>query len=686
MSFTKDHLRRIAQIAHARGLNFVELVGLAELDPATAFRGATLRGNMRGQDLSGFNFIGATLAPTCDLSDADLTYIEGVTPEMLAAAKTNANTKLPRVWFWETGKAPSWAEDWGRDAYGPWVIFRVPGTDITQRLRWSPPGVFMMGSANDERSSSGAERPRHRVAFAQGFWMFETACTRQLWLAVTGKEPGDSQGVDIPVTRVSWTDANDFADRLNDMLPGLSLGLPSEAQWEYACRAGTVTPYSFGVRITKKQVCYDSGRPAAVGSLPANPRGFHEMHGNVWEWCEDTWHVSYEGAPADGSAWKAGGSAYRVLRGGSWGGDARGVRSASRFHFVPSDRNYYFGFRCARVQNSGQRSGGEVAAPADPTGAESAERRKREGAVGDDTAPKRRNAPRAWVPEKPSWAEKADRDQYGEYAILAVPTGRGRVVRQRLRLIQSGSFRMGSPEQEPGRFDDEGPVHDVSVHQRFWLFDTPCTQQLWRAVMGKNPSAFKSPTRPVETVSFNDVIRFLERVNDRVNDLNLTLPSEAQWEYACRAGSQEASYVGPIEILGDNNAPILDSIAWYSGNSGHQFDLSKGWDSSGWKDQQYEHTKAGTRKVKQKQPNKWGLHDMLGNVWEWCEDNWHDTYEGAPGDGSAWKAAGSADRVLRGGSWGNVARDVRSASRTRIVPSDRGSNFGFRCARVQNSD
>lgn len=162
--------------------------------------------------------------------------------------------------------------------------------------------------------------------------------------------------------------------------------------------------------------------------------------------------------------------------------------------------------------------------------------------------------------------------------------------------------------------------------------------------------------------------------------------SEAQWEYACRAGTETATYGGLIEIFGERNAPVLDAIAWYGGNSGKDFELEDGYDSSGWEETQYPHTKAGTRPVALKNPNPWGLYDTLGNVWEWCADHWHGSYEGAPTDGSAWldpDAESSARRVLRGGSWNLPARYVRAAYRVRYEPVHRGANLGFRCARVQ---
>ena len=129
-------------------------------------------------------------------------------------------------------------------------------------------------------------------------------------------------GAGFPITEVSWDEAQIFLQKLNALKPGLDLSLPSEAQWEYACRAGTTTPYSFGTTISRKQICYDARAPVEVGSLPPNQWGLFEMHGNACEWCDDVWHPNYDGAPADGSARAGGGAANRVIRGGSWHGYA----------------------------------------------------------------------------------------------------------------------------------------------------------------------------------------------------------------------------------------------------------------------------------------------------------------------------------------------------------------------------
>ncbi|MBE2293553.1 MAG: formylglycine-generating enzyme family protein [Phycisphaerales bacterium] len=255
----------------------------------------------------------------------------------------------------------------------------------------------------------------------------------------------------------------------------------------------------------------------------------------------------------------------------------------------------------------------------------------------------------------PHWASGWGQDRWGVFVEITLQE-----VTQRLRWIPPGRFWMGSPEGEPGRDDDEGPRHLVTLSDGYWLFDTPCTQALWEAVMGKNPSRFQDPTRPVEQVSWNDVQAFLKRANEQIPGLNLSLPSEAQWEYACRAGTETAIYTGDLDILGDFDAPALDPIAWYSGNS-----------------------ESGTHSVKLKCANPWGLYDLLGNVLEWTQDDWHGNYQGAPSDGSAWLSDGAdITRVLRGGSWDDGARDVRAAYRYDNVPGHRYDLIGFRCART----
>ena len=289
------------------------------------------------------------------------------------------------------------------------------------------------------------------------------------------------------------------------------------------------------------------------------------------------------------------------------------------------------------------------------------------------------------------WASALGRDRYGLWSRFEIEG-----LETPLRWIPPGQFTIGSPKDEAGyvalkaqfkRADGrEEPQTEITLASGFWLMDAPVTQALWEEVMGDNPSHFKLADRPVENVSWDDAQSFLDRLNRMIDGLTLGLPSEAQWEYACRAGTTAATYAGAMEILGQRNAPILDGIAWYGGNSGEGYELEDGVDSSDWPEKQYPHKKAGTRPVRLKEPNAWGCHDMLGNVWEWCADAWSDSHEGIAEDGAPRPASQQATdvaRVFRGGSWNDGARYVRAACRGRFEPALRSDYLGFRCASVQ---
>ncbi|MBJ7900161.1 MAG: SUMF1/EgtB/PvdO family nonheme iron enzyme [Cyanobacteria bacterium RI_101] len=215
-------------------------------------------------------------------------------------------------------------------------------------------------------------------------------------------------------------------------------------------------------------------------------------------------------------------------------------------------------------------------------------------------------------------------------------------VKLELVKIPAGSFLMGSNES-----DCEKPIHQVSVKE-FYLGKYPVTQEQWQAVMGNNPSYFRDNSKnPVERVSWNACQNFCRKLSQIIGKI-YRLPSEAEWEYTCRAGTQTHYYFGDDENqLGD--------YAWHSGNSGVK-----------------------THPVGQKKPNLWGLYDMHGNVWEWCEDQWHDNYKNAPTDGSPWIDNYSQIRVIRGGCWGSNLWYCRSASRLYDSPVDRSNSIGFR--------
>ena len=230
-----------------------------------------------------------------------------------------------------------------------------------------PSGRFLMGSSPDEPERYDDEGPQHGVIIKTPFALGLSAVTfadYDLFCRNTSRGlPHDGGwGRDSrPVIGVSWRDAQDYCVWLSQQT-GQGYRLPSEAEWEYACRAGTITPFSFGGNINSKQVNYDGNHPyiggkkgqyrqetVPVESLPPNAWGLYEMHGNVWEWVQDAWYGNYNGAPTDGSAWGSSeAGADRVVRGGSWYDDARYCRSAYRLNLRPDNWNLYTGFRCVR--------------------------------------------------------------------------------------------------------------------------------------------------------------------------------------------------------------------------------------------------------------------------------------------------------------------------------------------------
>ena len=237
-----------------------------------------------------------------------------------------------------------------------------------------PAGEYWMGSSEDEEGRGDSEAPRHRVRIGKAFYIGKYEVTQGQWGAVMGSNPsafssGGSEsdkvrGMDtsrFPVDSVSWEDCQEFCRKLSQRV-GREIRLPSESEWEYACRSGTSGPFYTGGTISPSQANYDSyftyrngskgavlARPARVGSYGANEFGLSDMHGNLYEWCADVWHGNYVGAPSDGGAWTWGGNQdRRVLRGGFWAGLPGDCRSANRFDDTPGSRNnYFYGFRVA---------------------------------------------------------------------------------------------------------------------------------------------------------------------------------------------------------------------------------------------------------------------------------------------------------------------------------------------------
>ena len=220
-------------------------------------------------------------------------------------------------------------------------------------------------------------------------------------------------------------------------------------------------------------------------------------------------------------------------------------------------------------------------------------------------------------------------------------------LKQQMVTVPGGTFAMGCTEEQSSCDDDEKPVRQVQVGS-FSIGKYEVTQDLWEAVMGKNPSKFRNcPRCPVEHVGWDETKMFLKKLNALTGE-RYRLPTDAEWEYAARGGpkSQGSLYVGSDD---------LDSVAWYDKNSGNK-----------------------VHRVGQKQPNGLGLYDMSGNVWEWVEDCWNKKYPGPPTDGSAWKSRDCSRHMLRGGAWSSYPRYLRSSNRYRELSSFLRYDVGFR--------
>ena len=292
--------------------------------------------------------------------------------------------EIVRPWFYDARLLPNARA--GTPQAGP--AWQEPlGAEVALEMVPIPAGEFLMGSPDDEPGRWDDEGPQHRVRLAP-FSLARMPITQAQWRQVARWQPaaGDPPwereldpdpsffkgGLPVdnrrpeddrrPVVSVSWFDAQEFCRRLSQRTTGRTYTLPSESQWEYACRAGTTTPYAFGSTLSQRQANVASLGTTEVGSFPANAWGLHDMHGNVWEWCLDHWHHGYEGAPADGSAWLStkdqqdqsttkplkgiiDDSEPRLLRGGSCNYNPGYCRSAYRYRIQPGNVSNYVGFR-----------------------------------------------------------------------------------------------------------------------------------------------------------------------------------------------------------------------------------------------------------------------------------------------------------------------------------------------------
>jgi formylglycine-generating enzyme required for sulfatase activity len=610
----------------------------------------------------------------------------------------------------------------------------VRTNSIGMKLVLIPPGEFDMGSSKDlveeelrlhsenhwYRDSLPNELPRHRVRTSKPFWLGVTEVTQEEYQQVMGNNPSKFQGdPKRPVEQVSWDEAAEFCSRLSE-LPAEKTAkrryqLPSEAEWEFACRAGNPGPWCFSnwsnsVPTAAEEKLLEAygwcgansgGKTHAVGQKKPNAFGLYDMYGNVSEWCRDWYNMDYYGAsPLDDPAGPSRGGA-RVDRGGTWLYPAWISRSAIRLKHWPGDHNQEIGFRVSlaladtaaerammrRTDDTAKTSGASTTDTPSPAGATpDSQSPVRLPAVGsfvgaDGKWELPRGAPPPAVAPFNETTAKQHQARWAKY--LRVPVVQTNSIGMKLVLIPPGEFMMGSPKEliekevraNPGwqwyrdKTLSEGPQHRVRITRPYWLGVTKVTQEEYQRVMGKNPSQFSATgekkdkvggqdTRqfPVENVSLEDVVQFCRRLSElpaeKAAKRRYELPTEAPWEHACRAGSTTRYCFGDEESG-------LSEYAWFNENAGGQ-----------------------TRPVAQKRPNAWGLYDMHGNVWERCEDRQDKNYYAkSPTDDPTGSLTGFGN-VTRGGSWFWGAALCRSAYHADNGPQDRNNDVGFRVSLV----
>ncbi len=556
-------------------------------------------------------------------------------------------------------------------------------------LRRIPKGTFIMGSPGTEVGRNSNET-QHQVTLTEDFYIGVFEITQKQYSLIYGNNPSSYKGDTRPVESVSYNyirgtgstagagwpayghavDSGSFLGILRAKT-GKTFDLPTEAQWEYACRAGTTTALNTGKNLisTERDSAMDeagrysrnqndgkggySSNHTKVGSYLPNAWGLYDMHGNVLEWCLDWSNGDLDSsAVTDPKGPDSGFS--RVLRGGGWYLSARHCRSANSGGGTPSNgsNGSHLGFRVVLLLTAD-----------------------------------------AEEPE-PTPEPTPEPDFTSDYLVIDLNTGvvtpsttgpdlsddTCRTTELWLRRIPKGTFTMGSPEGEVGRYSNE-TQHQVTLTEDFYIGVFEITQKQYSLIQGSNPSYYKGDTRPVEEVSYNtirgtgstagagwptyghavDSGSFLGELRAKTGQ-TFDLPTEAQWEYACRAGTTTTLNTGKNLTSTEQDSAMAEAGRYY-----HNQNDGKGGYSSN-------HTKVGSYL-----PNAWGLYDMHGNVEEWCLD-WYKEDLGSSAVTDPKGPNSGSNRVFRGGSWYYNAQYCRSAYRYnyRYPSYYSNSDFGFR--------
>jgi len=513
-----------------------------------------------------------------------------------------------------------------------------------------PPGEFMMGS--DEREDA---RPVHRVRITRPFFFGVCEVTQGQYEELTRANPShfspngsgndqlqDQDTSDLPVEDVTWRDVQQFLARLSgahdEKVSGRTYRLPTEAEWEYACRGGGTTTWCFGntdadVGDYAWHVRNSGSTTHPVGEKKPNSWGLYDVHGNVFEWCFDRYDKDYYAkSPTDDPTGPEVGSA-RVYRGGCWYSHHRSCRSACRLSTTPDAGTLYLGFRVV------------CEIPDDP-----AERERFAAPIKGEKQP----PPLAVAPFH---AEQAKQHQRAWADYLGLPVEWENSVGMKFVLIPPGEFMMGErANEEPPQDETEAdnPLHRVRITRPFYCSATEVTQGAYKRVTNTNPSQFSSTKNhenlPVERVSRTDAVEYagdLSSLSQEASSLRVyRLPTEAEWEYACRAGTTTKFHVGER---------ITMDLANFGQPEGR------------------------TAPVASYKANAWGLYDMHGNVFEWCSDWYTEAYYTVSALEDPRGPTAGNWALRRGGGFKSLPQGCASAVRAKDWPSNnKNGEVGFR--------
>lgn len=647
---------------------------------------------------------------------------EVVTPHKTADAwRWNADAPQPAIAPFDTTQAKQYQEAWAKHLDMPVEYTNSVG----MKFVLIPPGEFIMGSAPEEIEEALAETkkvdpqntlngrecvksaaPRHKVILTQPFYVGTTEVTQAQYERVIGSNPSQFassgrasaavKGIDTsshPVDSISWSDAADFCRKLSQhenlrpfylkdksasaALESLGYRLPTEAEWEFACRAGA-NESEAGIEDHEQALHgwykpHSLSRPHAVRELKPNAFGLFDMRGNVWEWVEDWLDVDYYSRFADSPAIDptapAIGSSKRVFRGGSWSDRAPFCRASNRGAFDPESRFGSFGLRVVLPPAAAKAL---IAGNSDPS----------PQTTGRHDWPA--DAPKPAIAPFDTIQAKQYQDAWAKY--LEVPVEYTNSLEMKFVLIPPGEYLMGSTATEvanEAHFVDksdarwmeclqtEAPQHRVILTDALYVGIHEVTQKQFRALSDQTKAVAKADEedRPILWVTHANAEDFCGRLcvheglpdgkkqgdkADVSTEGGYRLLTEAEWEFACRAGTTTRFWPGPEES-------DLEETCWYRNNSrGHTHSV-------------------GTRR-----PNSFGLHDMLGNAWEWCQDQWSPTYYAASASGSAVNPQGPESTmgifVARGGDWHDAAAVCRTAFRYGFPAKFSSNGMSFRVA------